>query len=191
MILDRLKNDTVYNHKLLESNVLLSTLMTDQLTVDIYKKILSKFFTYFLPIEEKITPFLQDNAFIPDFTRRRKAILLTDDLHHYKIAENTLEFCQLLPEIKNVSQAMGALYVLEGSSLGGRFISKKVNETIGATPEGGAKFYHGYGAETGSYWKKFCEYLLSYASNVSDQSEIVETANSTFLKLNSWLDHKN
>lgn len=191
MILDRLKNDTIHNHKLLESNELLSNLMMDHLTVDIYKRIISKFYTYFYPLEKKITPFFSDEKLIPDFFHRRKSSSLLEDLQHYHISETGLEFCRQLPEIDNLSNAIGALYVLEGSTLGGRFISKKVNETIGATPTSGAKFYHGYGPETGAYWKSFCGYLSSYASDSRIHTDIIESANSTFLKLNSWLDHRN
>lgn len=188
MILDRLKNDTAYNHKLLEGNVLLSSLMTDHLTVESYKRIISKFYTYFLPLEKSIFPFLADEKYIPDFLQRRKASLLLEDLLYYEVPEKTLSFCVQLPEISNLSQAIGALYVMEGSTLGGRFISKKVNETIGATANSGAKFYHGYGTETGTFWKKFCSYMSSYASESAHHSDIINTANSTFLKLNSWLD---
>ena len=188
MILDRLKNDTTHNHKALESNVLLSQLMSDHLTVEIYKRIIAKFYTYFLPLEKKITPFFADNKYVPDFSSRRKASHLQHDLQHYNISLETLDFCTNLPDINNQSQAFGALYVLEGSTLGGRFISKKINETIGATPDAGAKFYNGYGSETGAYWKTFCGHLSSYAQDQSYHFDIIETANSTFLKLNSWLD---
>ena len=191
MILERLRNDTVHNHKILESNILLSNLMAEHLTVDTYKRIISKFYTYFLPLEERITPYFSDGKYIPDFSERRKASTLLEDLRHYNISETTLDFCQYLPDIDTIGQAMGALYVLEGSTLGGKFISKRVQETIGAAPDAGAKFYYGYGVETGAYWKRFCGYLSSYALDLGIQKEVVDSANNTFLKLNSWLDYKN
>jgi heme oxygenase len=54
----------------------------------------------------------------------------------------------------NLNFAVGCLYVLEGATLGGQFISRHL-ATLGIGPANGGLFFHGYGAKTGEMWKSF------------------------------------
>lgn len=56
------------------------------------------------------------------------------------------------PEAEKEARFLGALYVLEGSTLGGRLLARHVEATLGLTPGQGNAYFHGHGAETGSLW---------------------------------------
>lgn len=85
---------------------------------------------------------------------------------------------------------LGCLYVIEGATLGGRVITRHLQNQLGTTPDSGGAFFDGYGAETGSRWKAFCTMLSQYADHSADedrQAAIVAGANRTFETLTHWL----
>ena len=85
---------------------------------------------------------------------------------------------------------MGCLYVMEGSTLGGKFIARQVQEKLGLSPEAGTAFFSGYGNETGARWKTFREALSRHSAETGDEALIIEAAEDTFLRLEEWFDQK-
>lgn len=75
---------------------------------------------------------------------------------------------------------MGIMYVVEGSTLGGRFILKNVQENLGYNEEKGASYFSGYGNKTGSFWKKYLNSLTEFESKTNSQEEIIEGADYAF-----------
>jgi heme oxygenase (biliverdin-IX-beta and delta-forming) len=49
---------------------------------------------------------------------------------------------------------VGAMYVMEGSALGGRFIARHVEAALGLEPGRGDAYFQGYAEETGSMWRE-------------------------------------
>lgn len=78
---------------------------------------------------------------------------------------------------------MGALYVLEGSTLGGRMIGRHITATHGLTGEGLA-YYSGHGPRTGSMWLAFRARLDTFDG---DAAQVVSAANGTFDAMRAWL----
>jgi heme oxygenase len=52
------------------------------------------------------------------------------------------------PTLHSVASALGALYVIEGASLGGRVIARHLYASIGVEPQHGGSFYCGQSAAT-------------------------------------------
>jgi heme oxygenase len=94
-----------------------------------------------------------------------------------------------LPEVGSLGQALGCLYVMEGSTLGGRFIARRLHEHLGLTPASGAAFFHGYGEETGSRWKAFQQALVRYSAATENEFAVIGAAEETFSKFEKWLNH--
>jgi heme oxygenase len=61
----------------------------------------------------------------------------------------------LLPHLPTFAHALGALYVLEGSSLGGRVILREVEVRIGPRITGATRFFGGRGTTPGQAWQAF------------------------------------
>jgi heme oxygenase len=91
------------------------------------------------------------------------------------------------PAPGEVAAALGALYVLEGASLGGRIIHRRVAGPLGVTPEHGAAYYHGYGDETGERWKAFGRAVTRFADETGSESRVVAGAVACFAALEAWL----
>jgi heme oxygenase len=177
------------SHTSLENSPLLRPISEKSLTLTQYISILQKFYGFFYPMEEDIARFAIEQ-YLPDFSQRRKAELLKQDLE--SITHNKhlpLALCQDLPPVNNLAQAFGSLYVMEGSTLGGKMIYKVVKELLGLDQQNGLSFFYGYGADTGNKWKTFQQSLLNLTSehtNIDDQ--IIESANHTFLQLKAWIE---
>ena len=49
---------------------------------------------------------------------------------------------------------LGALYVMEGSTLGGRFLARHVEKVLGLEPGRGDAYFQGHGERTAGLWKE-------------------------------------
>lgn len=186
MILEKIKEQTTQNHILLESCSLLKPLSDGSLTKEHYVKLLAKFYGYFLPIENKLNQFVEFKSYLPDFSSRRKVSWLKEDIDKLITDKLEPEICKETPEINSLSQAFGCLYVLEGSTLGGKVIAKTLFEKFGLDSSNGAAFFNGYGTETGSKWKLFKEALLKYSCDCNEEEIIIGAANESFNKFYTW-----
>lgn len=52
---------------------------------------------------------------------------------------------------------LGALYVMEGSTLGGRFLAKHVASVLGLSQGEATAYFEGHGASTGAMWREVTE----------------------------------
>ena len=70
------------------------------------------------------------------------------------------------PSFSNEAEALGALYVLEGATLGGQVIIKqlKKNDSFAAFP---LAYYNVYTKQTGLRWKQFLEVINRYEDHES------------------------
>lgn len=191
MILEEIKKQTSENHHRLEQTNLLHPIATPSLTAEHYHKILRVFYGYFSPLEKEINKMELIRQYLPDVATRRKASMLKADLLNLNAIKpaDTLALCQELPEIRTSSQAFGCLYVLEGSTLGGRMIAKSLRKNLSLDHVYGASFFNGYGQETGSKWKTFQQALLNYSLNFSEDREVIKSANDTFHKFEVWINN--
>ncbi len=192
MILENIKHATAASHQHLESSPLLSPLTADTITQEHYLKVLRAFYGFFQPLEENINKITGFKQYLPDFESRRKVRSMLKDMEHindtYHVSD--IELCKNLPEVTNPEQAFGAMYVLEGSTLGGRFIAKNLKKHLNLDEEHGACFFSGYGSDTGKRWKTFQLALQTFSENFNNDQIIIQAANDTFEKLERWVNKK-
>lgn len=149
-----------------------------------YAGILKIFYGFFQPVQALIQSHLNETH-LPDINERRTATYILSDLLALGIETDQLPISSSLPRIDNAAQAFGALYVLEGSTLGGRMIKKmlQAHPSIHFTEEQ-LRFFNGYGEETGPKWKVFVATL----NQQHDPPTIVEAANATFSEFQKWIE---
>ncbi|MBO9703880.1 MAG: biliverdin-producing heme oxygenase [Sporocytophaga sp.] len=187
MLLEKIKQLTSQNHTAMENSNLMKPIIDRELNLESYKNILIKFYGFFQPLENSINKFSDIHNYLPDLETRRKSMALKDDLNILGFTDE-ISLCTDLPEIKTSSQALGCLYVMEGSTLGGRIISRIIKETLLLDNESGASFFSGYGEETSKKWKLFCEVLTDYGTTANDDGTIIDAANETFIKFKNWVE---
>jgi heme oxygenase len=95
--------------------------------------------------------------------------------------------CAALPRATSLARALGVAYVLEGSTLGGRYILARLPPPLAALRGKATAFLAGYGAETGAYWRAFAAIVASAVVTPADEAEAVAGARETFERLIGWL----
>lgn len=116
---------------------------------------------------------------------RRKLPLLERDLRALNLRPLPLRAPRPAPA--GAAEALGALYVLEGATLGGRVIHRRIAGPLGITPARGGAYYHGYGEETGPAWKTFGQALERWAERTGEGARIVAGGVACFAALEAWL----
>jgi heme oxygenase (biliverdin-IX-beta and delta-forming) len=150
-----------------------------------YLQLLDIFYGFYKPVEEKIDAFI-DHSHLPDFNQRRKSVSLLQDMQHLT-ADASGMLCADLPEITSPAQSLGALYVLEGSTLGGAIICKLLKKEMGEHAPQGFLFFNGYGASTMQMWTIFKDRINTYSNDVATQRQMAEAATDTFVKFKNWI----
>ena len=182
---EMLKQLTAEKHQQLEA--LMLPCLTSITQRRQYIQLLHSFYGYFKPVEDAVAPFM-NNAVMPDWHLRRKAQSILLDLATLEQSNESIRLATHLPCIQTLPQALGALYVMEGSTLGGRGITKMLlkNEAAGLQPEH-LQFFAGYGSQTGPMWTTFVNVLNSFQFTEAEMEQMVEAANQTFYFFKSWL----
>jgi heme oxygenase len=118
--------------------------------------------------------------------RRLKGALLENDLHFLGREPASVPRCGNLPVVDTFQQGIGCLYVMEGSTLGARIISRRLEMHLKLMDGAGASFFNAYGASTGRNWNAFRSFVVARVT-VEDTDEIVTAAQQTFQSLFEWL----
>jgi heme oxygenase len=87
--------------------------------------------------------------------------------------------------VAGTDEALGRLYVLEGSTLGGAFIDRHL---AGLPGLGGIRLhaFSPYGAETGAMWHAFRQVTRDRVARGGDPAVMLDAATSTFRSLAAW-----
>lgn len=176
--LERLRTKTSVAHTNLEKLPVSESIMDPEVTASQYLYYLNLMHDVVKQAEEDIFPAL--TPIMPDIANRNKASLIESDFSAMGYAK--MQHQKPFKNIETMSPAfrMGILYVIEGSSLGGRVILKNINSALGLTEDNGATYFAGYGNKTGSKWKSFLNALTAYQEEHNNEDEIIAGAEYAF-----------
>lgn len=180
--MEQLKSETKEAHQLLEKLLIPYIKRTN--TTEAYTRLLKMFYGYMKPVEDLIDEYVAKEK-IPFYNNRRKAQSLLHDLEYWAHIDQP-PLADDLPEITNHYQALGAMYVFEGSTLGGTIINKILMENLNKHCSEGFSFYNGYGDRTREMWALFTEAVNTTHPDATERQEIVMAANDTFTKFKNW-----
>ena len=184
-----LKQGTRAYHDALEGKM---APLLDTLSIHTYTDLLQKLFGFYKPLEERIAALPAWHNLPVDLERRQKAPLLAKDLLWLKVTQpqlSQLTWCERLPEVKSITEALGCLYVLEGATLGGQIISRHLKKNLALDGDRGCAFFCSYGDEVGLMWESFREALSSHCAKYgrTEEEQLVKSACETFISLDYWL----
>lgn len=171
--LNDLKTQTADSHKKLEELPVSMSIMSPDMKIEEYAKYLNLMHDVHQDTEGTIFPLFTN--LIDDLEQRRKKQLIEADLSflNYELTPSEKVF-----KTKDISVpfALGILYVVEGSTLGGRFILKNVSKVPQLSGDKGVSYFNGYGEKTGSFWKSFLNFLSEYEQENNCGDSIIEGA---------------
>ena len=154
-VLDEIRRATKPIHAALESGL---DIQRRLMSIAGRKSTLCEFYALHAAAEPALLSHLR---FVPglEFERRLKLPALRNDLRVLGVPASQwrVEPKTALPVLGGVEQALGFAYVLEGATLGGRIIRKRVAAAGGSLV--GLSFFDVYGPATGDQWVRFCAVL--------------------------------
>ena len=179
---EKLKSSTQTEHQETEK-LLVGRIKSIQSTED-YANVLRIFYGYFAPVEKLIRQHITESS-LPDLNERRNVSKIEDDLRLLG-HDKPLEFSSVLPEINNHYHAVGAMYVQEGSTLGGRHIARMISSKL-ENASNALTFFQGYNEKTEEKWEQFKDFLNRNFATESEQHQVIEGAKRTFEKMQTWI----
>ena len=118
-----------------------------------------------------------------DWSRRRRAALFAEDLR--ALDATGVRARPELPPVEGTDQALGRLYVLEGSTLGGTFIDRHL-ASLPQLSDVRVRAFSPYGSETGAMWAGFRRVTRHRVAAGGDPDAMVAAARDTFRALARW-----
>ena len=186
MLSEELKEQTKINHQILEKKLVAQ--MKAISNKEDYAILLGLFYSFFGGLEIAMGKY-PDLSFLPDQELRRKASALENDLKALQISLPKLASVETLPKIENHLQTIGAMYVMEGSTLGGKYIVKMIEKQLDTTDLSSLTFFKSYGDDTEKMWQIFKNALDNFPLTSTEKDIVINAANDTFVTFNSWFDN--
>ena len=162
----RLKAATATHHERLERRVDIASRVGSR---DAYRELLERLYGFYRPVEARLEPFA-----VPAVTP--KLPLLVADLEELGSDPANLPLARRLPAVRDLREALGVSYVLEGATLGGAVIAKLARRELGVQ----AAFFGAYGRDVARRWRAF-------GAVVDEHGAECAAAVACFEDLEAWL----
>ena len=94
--------------------------------------------------------------------------------------------CPDVPRLETVARGLGALYVIEGSTLGGQIILRALQPHLGISSDNGGRFYASYGTQISAMWRSYISALENAGRSLRLANDIELGALETFDAFERW-----
>ena len=183
---ERLRLVTRDAHLRLEAEVNFDGRLT---SLDVYRCFLEDFLRFIRPLDAVLAGLDLRTLGIDYAARRKLGWIEADlkDLGHTSESLGKLPVFSGLPPLAEPVEALGALYVLEGSSLGRQVMLTKLAQRLNIRPDWAGRFFSGYGKQTGAMWQGFVA-VLNEAGKAPEAARLIEdSALATFAAFETCL----
>ena len=183
----RLQEATQVQHRNVERHFALGDCGS---TMTGYRRLLETLWGFQAPLETQLMQVDWQGSGIVMAARCKAAWLRADLLYLGLDAASIAQLaqCDTLPPLKDMAAGLGALYVLEGSTLGGQVILKILRTRLAIDPEAGARFFASYGRQIGVMWRDYLA-VLEYAARALPVADAIEqSALDTFMAFDGWFE---
>lgn len=184
-LLQALRTETAELHVALEKRL---PFFVQHLDLDLYRRLMVAYYGFYQPLERRLHALALTGL---DQPLRIKLPVLRADLIALGLDDAAIEglpLCRELPAIDSRAAALGVSYVLEGATLGGQILRRRMAEQLGLDANSGAAFLNVYGELTGRRWKDFLDYLGDRNLGDDQMLEARRAAKMTFICFERWLD---
>lgn len=176
-----LRRETRLDHEAVEN---IMPVMRKDLDRDMYLSVLRRLFGIVEAWETTSRTGLPPKL-IPLAEERSRLGLLTDDLQDFGVVDLNLPK-PILPCFTGVAETLGAMYVMEGSRLGGQFIARHVESVLGLTSGRGSRYFRGFGDETGRKWTELLK-VLETEVPAHETADSIRGAKKMFSAFGEWM----
>ncbi len=186
-VMDRLKQETAELHAAAERHPFQAAMIRGALGREGYAAYLGQILLVHRALEDRLGSLRADArvAAIATDARFRTAAIVEDlaaldgrDTDH-AATQGTARLIQSI-EVAEIPELLGMLYVLEGSTNGGRFIARAVGRSLGLPPGPGLRYLDPYGDEQPARWEAFKDDLRAAAFTPAEHGRMVDGAKAMF-----------
>jgi len=191
-IMNKLKSETHHLHEQVEQLAFLNKIMSGTLSLQEYYTLILHNYIFHLIVEGAIIKTLNESELRSfTFSERRKVGYLQADLLACETFQGTsqqlqLRAHQLMVEssvqfhIQNFFEGLGAMYVLEGATLGGNIIKRELSKIPEIIQHTAFHYYGCYGQQQGLMWKSFRKSVENLVNNLRAEEATINGATKTF-----------
>ena len=183
-VLRRLRTETAAEHRAVEDTLdLLSPDLTRTRLVDV----LTRMHGFWWSAEAGLDVWARSqpaDAERVGWAQRHRSALFAADLA--ALGAGPAAVVPELPEVPGTDAALGRLYVLEGSSLGGVSIDRHLATLPQLAATGRLTSFSPYGERTGAMWHAFRSVTRAHVAAGGDADRVVDAGRQTFGALASW-----
>ena len=174
---ERLRTGTADAHRAIEEIAVATGFLEDAAA---YRSYLRALHGFYAGIEDALAAVRELPRWLPDLAERRKVGWLETDLAALGVAADAPAIALSFPD---ATTALGAAYVVEGATLGGRWILAHLGPSI---PDDARSFFRGYGARTGERWRSYRRAVEEHA-NANGADRLTSSAVDTFGQMEQWI----
>ncbi len=182
-LLVELKTKTSPIHQEFEKISLLTKIMREDINLQEYKQLLCIFYGFIYPYETKIK--LTHSNLL--FNREKSPLLRADLATFEQFNLEDVSFCDATNSFSMEADIYGYLYVMEGATLGGQFISKALKANHQLPPHISTHYFNPYDQETRRRWEDFSFNLCDNNVTRYQKDQVVASAIETFTALLHWV----
>jgi heme oxygenase len=186
----RLKHHTAATHEALQASPLVRRLLEPNLTWPEYRDLLGRYYGFLEPLAERLRDHADGSPWMAFVEPALRLDELRRDLQTAAVAPDALPKADarwLQPE---PSVTVGVIYVLLGSTLGGKLIARSLAQSLRLTPVSGCAYFAGVAADQAGSWRCFLDQLEQQPWSTTDQEQIQTAALHTFQHLQRRLDRR-
>jgi heme oxygenase len=184
-----LRHETEAIHLRLHQHRLLKPLAAGKIDRSGYQDLLMRLYGFHAPLELALVSSVAALKLDLAMDRRLRVALLRRDMRDLGLDERAiadLPTNDSMPALASEGDLLGALYVREGSTLGGKVLARHLDAVLGLGVLDGRRFLAGDG-EDGPLWRS-CGEAIEAAALCGHLPAMIATANATFLAFEAWLD---
>lgn len=148
-----------------------------------YSRYLARLAPFYATIEPVLHGRLSD--VVPDMRDRAKLARIEADLRFLGAAPDLA--CDVVPRVTSDAMALGVAYVLEGKTLGARFLLEQARRALGLDADHGAAFFAGYGPDTGRMWRTYRDALEAFVAERGQRARVLYGAEQAFEAFTAWI----
>lgn len=154
-----------------------------RITLGDYAALLRRKLGFHAALEARLEEAPSLDAFGIDLAARRRSHLLRADLAFLDASAETP--LAPLPPFAGAAEALGGLYVAEGSTLGGRHLARAL-DTLMPPGADGRRFLLGHGARHGEMWRGCCEAVERCGATAEGLAGLLRGTHATFAAFEAW-----
>jgi len=183
-VMRALRTATAAEHQQLEDTL---DLMDPQLTTARLGAVLQRMHAFWVATEDGLDGWAAAHPAAAedlDWAARRRAHLFAEDLAALGCAPAGQR--PEVPAPASTDEALGTMYVLEGSTLGGQFIDRHLAALPALAGAGPVRAFSPYGEATGARWAAFRRATREHVTRGGDADAVVGAARRTFVLMAQW-----